>query len=71
MFAIVLTVFLSVCGEPMAVERLPPHACLESVQVVAPGYDATCPWGTMGRATPTGDGNIAFHCYCPRDGGVP
>lgn len=68
-FAIVLTLMLSVCGEPWAVERLQTPACIESVHVVAPGDEVTCPWGTMGHATPVGD-NVAFHCICPRDGGL-
>ncbi len=64
-FALLLAFVLSNCGE-----RYADPACIESVQVVAPGYDAKCPWGTQGQVTPTGEGNVAFHCVCPRDGGA-
>ena len=65
---ITLSWLLSFCdGQPVPRETAPRSTCVESVHVVAPGYDASCPWGLEGRVTPTSDGNIAFHCMCPKE----
>ncbi len=69
-FTILLRLVLSLWSEPFYAERIPPYGCLESVHVVAPGNEVTCPWGTLGRVTPTGEGNVAFHCVCPKNGGA-
>jgi hypothetical protein len=64
MAALLWTLVLYLLNLPASLRPATASFCIESVQVVAPGETAECPWGTTSRVSPAGDGNVAFQCVC-------